>query len=205
MWVTSRDTALPHGAWDAIAEPRLIGDDIDVVMFFDGSWSGDSTAIVGATIEEKPHIFVVDVWENFDDFEWRVPIAEVEERIRVACTEYRVREIGCDPYRWQRSLQALETEGLPIVEFPQTLPRLVPAWQSFYEAVLDHRVTHDGDPRMARHVDNMVLKRDPRGVRPVKESKASRRHIDLGICAMGAHAVAIARRAKPIEIMGAWA
>lgn len=188
VWTSGAESALPHGAWDRCADlsvPVTIDD--PVVIFFDGSWAGDSTALVGATISETPHLWVVDCWENLDDSEWRVPILDVEARIREACRQWQVRGVYCDPYRWQRSMQALEAEGLPIYEYPMSLARIIPAWQSFSEAVVEKRLTHDGDPRMARHVENMVLKRDSRGVRPVKESKMSRRHIDLGICAMGAH------------------
>ncbi|MGE5694034.1 MAG: hypothetical protein ACM4D3_02025 [Candidatus Sericytochromatia bacterium] len=34
--------------------------------------------------------------------------------IREACRRYYVREIVCDPFRWARSIQALEEEGLPV-------------------------------------------------------------------------------------------
>lgn len=193
QWVVSAESALPHGAWDRLATSEPRDRDKDVVLFFDGSWAGDSTALVGATVEDEPFLFVVDVWENVDDVDWRVPIPDVEARIEQACRELPVVEVACDPYRWQRSLQALEQDGLPMVEWPMNLARVVPAWTSFSEAVMDGRLSHDGDPRLARHIENMVLKRDQRGVRPVKESKSSRRHIDLGICAMGAHDRAVAR------------
>jgi phage terminase large subunit-like protein len=188
QWVVAAESALPHGVWDRCADPHVdITIDDPVVLGFDGSWAGDSTALVGCTISETPHLFVVDVWENLDDVEYRVPILDVEEAIRQACRRFQVVEVACDPYRWQRSLQQLSNDGLNVVEYPQSLARIIPAWQSFSEAVCDGRVTHDGDVRMARHVENMVLKRDSRGVRPTKESKSSRRHIDLGIAAMMAH------------------
>ena len=209
VWVTGGESALPHGAWDLLADrDRPVPTDEPVVLAFDGSWAGDSTALVASTISENPHLFVVAAWENPDDSEWRVPILEVEDRIRQACRELQVVEIAADPYRWQRSLQALEEQDrLPVVEYPQTLPRIVPAWQKFYEGVLEKRFTHDGNVQLARHVENMKLKRDNRGVRPVKESKSSRRHIDLGITAMMAHDRAVARASQPHsrEFFGAWA
>lgn len=207
VWVTSSESALPFGAWDKCANPkRVVSDDQPVVIFFDGSWSGDSTALVAATIEDQPHLFVVEVWEKEEDSEWRVPILEVEDRIREACRDMVVKEVACDPYRWQRSIQTLESERLPMVEWPMSIPRVVPAWQSFYEAIMEKRLTHDGDPRLARHLENTVLKRDARGVRPTKESRASRRHIDLAICAMGAHNRAIQLNGLPTrEFFGAWA
>jgi hypothetical protein len=41
---------------------------------------------------------------------------------------------------------------------------------------------------MTRHIGNIVLKIDAHGARPVKTHKMSTRHIDLGICAIGAWA-----------------
>jgi phage terminase large subunit-like protein len=192
VWVTGGDSALEFGAWDRCADLTVeVTIDDPVVLGFDGSWAGDSTALVGCTVSETPHMFVVDCWENPDDTEYRVPILEVEERIRQACREFQVVEVACDPYRWQRSMQTLENEGLNIVEYPQSLGRIIPAWTSWSEAIREGRLTHDGDPRMARHIENMRLKTDSRGSRPTKESKSSRRHIDLGIAGMMAHDRAI--------------
>lgn len=90
-----------------------------------------------------------------------------------------------DPYRWQRSMQVLDNEGLPMLEYPMGSPeRMCKAWKTFYDLVLDAGFTHSGDPRLARHVDAMVLKLDGRGARPVKDAKNSTRHIDLGVCAV---------------------
>jgi phage terminase large subunit-like protein len=88
-----------------------------------------------------------------------------------------------------------------------TIPRVVPAWQKFSESVMEKRVTHDGNVVLARHMENTVLKRDARGIRPVKESKSSRRHIDLAICAVFAHDRAVSRiqHGPTREWFGAWA
>ena len=40
--------------------------------------------------------------------------------IREACRRWRVVEIIADPFRWTRTLQALEAEKLPVVEFPHS-------------------------------------------------------------------------------------
>lgn len=187
VWTVGAQSALPHGAWQKLAEPdRVVDPSTPVVLMADGSWSGDSTAIVAYSVEERPHLWVVDLFEKPDDSSgWRVPIAEVEEAIRVAARSMPVREIGMDPYRWQRSMQILEDDGLPMLEYQMaSVDRMVKAWKLFYDSVLDESFTHSGDPRLARHVESMVLKVDYRGARPTKESKVSSRHIDLGVCAV---------------------
>jgi phage terminase large subunit-like protein len=187
LWVVGQTAALPHGAWSKLAEPdRTISPDTPVVLMADGSWSGDSTGIIGITVEDKPHMFVIDLWERpADSNEWRVPVSEVETRIKDTARAMPVREIGMDPFRWQRSMQLLEDEGLPMLEFPMgNVDRMVKAWKKFYDGVLDGLFTHSGDPRLDRHVENMVLKFDSRGARPTKDAKQSTRHIDLGVCAV---------------------
>lgn len=187
VWVVANTAALPHGAWEQLADPdRHIDPDVSLVLMADGSWSGDSTAIIGYTIEETPHLFVVGLWEKPEDNnEWRVPITDVEQRIRDFCKNNPVLEVGMDPYRWQRSMAVLEEEGIPMIEFPMgSVSRMVTAWKTFYDSVLDSKFTHDGDPQLARHVENMVLKIDAKGARPTKESRVSNRKIDLGICAV---------------------
>lgn len=184
VWVVSHESALPHGRWDALTAPQLVDPAEPIVLGFDGSYIGDSTAIVGCT--ESGYLFVCDAWERPpDDEHWRVPIADVEARLVELCRTYNVREVACDPYRWQRSMQVLADEGLPIVEWPTAaVARIVPAWQRFYDAVMDGTLSHDGDVRLARHMANTVLKRDNRGARPTKESKSSGRKIDLAISAV---------------------
>ena len=61
---------------------------------------------------------VVGLWEPpAGDPDYRVPVAQVEDAIRAACRRWKVAEIVADPFRWTRTLQALEAEGLPVVEF----------------------------------------------------------------------------------------
>ena len=186
QWVSTASTWLPHGAWAQCVDERSIPDLAEVVLGFDGSFSNDSTALVAVEVGEVPHVDVVACWERppESDPSWRVPIVDVEQAIRDACRRWQVREIVCDPFRWARTYQALEAEGLPVVEFPQSPQRMVPATQRFYEAVLNAGLTQSGDPRLARHIDNCVLKVDARGSRLAKETRNSPRKIDLAVSAV---------------------
>lgn len=189
QWVSTKATWLPHGAWAACAVERPVPDGAEVVLGFDGSFNNDSTALVVVELAEGdqlPHLDVAGCWERPPDADpsWAVSIVEVEEAIRQACLRWRVRAVSCDPYRWARTLQALDAEGLPMEDFPQSPQRMVPATQRFYEAVLNGALTHSGDPRLARHIDNAVLRVDQRGARLAKETKSSPRKIDLAVAAV---------------------
>lgn len=186
QWVTDATAWLPAGTWDAITATQEIQNGTEVVLGFDGSFNGDCTALVVVSVSEKPHLQVVQAWERPHDADdsWRVPILDVEDAIRLACRRWQVREIACDPFRWARSYQVLEGEGLPVVEFPQSPSRMTPATTRFYEAVVNRGMTQSGDLRLARHVGNAVLKADSRGTRIYKEHKHSQRRIDLAVASV---------------------
>ncbi|WP_307795164.1 terminase large subunit domain-containing protein [Actinacidiphila acididurans] len=190
QWVATAQAWLPGGAWEACADPRgPIPDGTEVVLAFDGSFNNDSTALIAVTVPaggELPYIDVVASWERptGSGNDWAVPILDVEEEIRRACRRWQVREICCDPFRWARSYQILEDDGLPIVEFPQSPQRMVPATQRFYEAVMNRQVAHSGDPRLARHIANCVIKVDNRGSRIAKDARHSPRKIDLAVASV---------------------
>lgn len=145
----------------------------------------------------RPHIDVEQAWERPSDAgpDWSVPILEVEDAIRAACRKWQVREIVADPARWARTYQVLEEEGLPVVEFPQSPARMVPATQRFYEGVMNQTITHSGDPRLARHVGNAVTRNTSRGSMIFKETKGSPRKIDLAVASI----IALDRACTPPE------
>jgi phage terminase large subunit-like protein len=190
QWVDMLDEPwLPPGAWEACEAPVGLGDGAEVVLGFDGSFNGDMTALVAVSVADVPHVEVVAAWERTPDAPdaWQVPIVEVEDTIRAACGRWQVREIVMDLFRWARTAQVLEGEGLPVEAFPQTPARMTPATTRFYEAVTNGSLTHSGDPRLARHIGNCVVRVDSRGTRLAKEHKHSLRRIDLAVAAVMAH------------------
>jgi phage terminase large subunit-like protein len=176
---------LPPSAWAACADvDHLVADGAEVVLAFDGSFNGDTTVLVVASVDQRPHVDLVELWEAAGN---QVPIVDVEAAIRAACRRWRVLEIAADPFRWARSLQLLEGEGLPVMEYPQSPGRMTPATARFYEAVVNQQLTHSGDSRLARHVGNAILREDARGARLAKERKDSPRRIDAAVAAVMAH------------------
>jgi phage terminase large subunit-like protein len=182
QWPTGpMDAWMDPSLWSSRSISRTIPDGAVVVLALDGSFSQDSTALVAWVVGDAPHLDVVGLWEspNPSDETYRIDVLDVEDEIRAACRQWRVLEVTADPFRWQRSLQVLADERIPVSEYPQSPARMTPATQGLYEAVVNGTVTHSGDKRLARHVANAVLRVDTRGSRLVKESKHSRRRIDL--------------------------
>ena len=189
QWVSSQSSWLPQGAWDELADDFEISPDEDYILGFDGSYANDSTAICVVTIpkdDEKPKVKLIKTWEkNFgvDDDSWRVPIDDVKQEIIQYVQAFpKVREIACDPYRWQAMMQDLQEMGYPIVEYKTNLLNLmIPATQKVFEAVTEKKLVHDGNPALARHIENCVVKTDHRGPRITKESSNSKRKIDNAV------------------------
>ena len=193
QWVTSTETYLPHGAWAKCADPeRVIDPKTKVVLGFDGSLNHDTTALVGCTVEEKPHIFQIYCWQRpFDaDPAWHVPVLDVEMTIREVCKQYKVVEVVADPHRWEHSLQVLADEGLPMVVFPQSDERMVKATERLYEAVNNGLMTHDGNELLAKHMANARTRQTNRGIRLTKTTKRSPLRIDLAVAAVMAFGTA---------------
>jgi phage terminase large subunit-like protein len=186
QWVSSAQAWLPGGSWESREDgSRVIEDGAAVVLGFDGSKTGDNTGIVVATCELAPHVDVAGLWERPPDaVHWEVPRGEVKAALRACCKRWDVREIAYDPYLWIDAMEELEGEGLPVVEFPQQNSAMIPATQRFYELVVTGGLTHSGDPRMARHLANAVMKTDSRGSRIVKDAPHSPRKIDLAVAAV---------------------
>ena len=176
---------LPEVAWQECHNARVIPDHVNVVLALDGSFSNDSTALIAVEVGEFPHIVVAGLWEKPPgQVGWTVPILDVEEKIRSCAERWRVVEVTADTHLWARSLEVLESEGLPVVAFPQSAARMTPATQRFTQMVLERQLTHDGNPALNRHISNAVLKSDSRGTRIYKENKSSARKIDLAVAAI---------------------
>jgi len=183
--VSLQGSWLDQRAWDATTDARDIPDGADVVLGLDGSFNGDATALVAVEVAERPHLVVVGLWERPDNVkDWKVPILDVEEAVRAACLRWHVLEVACDPYRWQRSMEVLEGDGVPVEAFPQSAQRMTPATSRLTELVQQAAMTHDDDPRLSRHVSNAVLRVDSRGTRLQKEHKGSARKIDLAVASV---------------------
>jgi phage terminase large subunit-like protein len=202
QWVSTVDTWLPAGAWDECAGEVTLTDDDEIVLGFDGSYNGDASVIVGAVVpkvEGDPvKVFLVKAWEKdleHDPDDWRVDIGEVEDTVIDFCAKHRVREIACDPFRWQRSMEVLENKGLPVVSFPQSPQRMIKACARFYDAVADGKLVHDGDPLLSRHIRNTAVKLTPAGPHIKKENPNSPRKIDAAVAAI----LAVDRASGKIE------
>lgn len=187
QWVQTARSWFGPGVWDAAADrDRSIGPDEPIVLGFDGAWTQDSVALVGCTVNEPHHLFVVSSWERpLDDPHWRVDSGAVEDAVQQALRRYKVTELTADPHEWRQQLVDWSLSGLPVTEwYTNSLPRIIPATKEFYTAIVERTLTHDGHPSLARHIANATVKQDRFGVRITKEYSGSPRKIDLAVASI---------------------
>lgn len=188
QWVESENLWLPYGTWDACnigafdLEPKAA-----TFVGWDGSTKYDSTALlVGQRHEGKTRI-KAKVWERpigangvpIED--WSIPGAEISEYLRdLWRNKLNVVAIAFDPAFITWLAQDLGNEGLPMIEFPQSDTKMVPATQAVYELVVKGEIEHDGDPVLARHIRNALAVQSYRGGQRIAKKK-SRQHVDAAV------------------------
>lgn len=206
QWVAGASSWLPFGAWDACADSTVVVGDRDrVVLAFDGSASGDSTALVGCTVGARPHVFVVDVWENPGDRGWRVPRGEVDQVVAAAFDRWDVVELAADPWGWRSEIEAwAKRHGEKrVVEWnTAAAQRMAPATDRLYQAVTTEAMTHDGDGRLSAHVAHCTAKSTPLGDLVTKDKRGSPRKIDAAVAAIVAFDRAAWHTNKPSKRRG---
>ncbi|MCH9668950.1 MAG: terminase large subunit [Actinomycetia bacterium] len=188
QWVTGVESWLPFGAWDACRTARRVAPRERVVLAFDGSASGDSTALVGCTLDG--HLWVEGLWENPGDPRWRVPREQVADAIDVAFARYDVAELACDPWGWRSEIEAWAKRNgeRRVLEWNTAhAQRMAPATDRLYQAVATKAVTHDGDARLAAHIAHCIAKRTPMGDLVSKDKRGSPRKIDAAVAAIVAY------------------
>jgi phage terminase large subunit-like protein len=66
--------------------------------------------------------------------------------------------------------------------------RMTQATVAMFEAIVDGRLSHNGDPALVRHFGNAILREDNRGgSRITKNHKGSTRKIDAAVASLIAH------------------
>lgn len=214
--VAVADAWVDPADWKLCAKRRDLVPGEKVVLFFDGSKSGDHTALVGCAIEDG-YLFVGGVWEPREIAPglFRVDREAVDMRVSELVDTYKVIGLWGDPSdarddetgerywepmfdvwhaRWGRKFRLwAQQSGHHVhsvnwdMRSPERLRRFIEGAEMFTTEVASHNVPHDGSPKLARHVANARRRPDPRyGIGLSKERKDSSKKIDLAVCAVGA-------------------
>lgn len=187
QWVGANDSWLPFGVWDSLAVDRQLEPGERLVLGFDGSASGDSTALVAVTLDF--HVVPLNIWANPGEPGWRVPRGEVSDAIADAFDRFDVAELAADPWGWRSELEEWGKQygERRVTEWNTGFrQRMGPAADRVYAAVMEHKLTHNGDPQLAEHVRNTVAQQTAVGALVQKDKKNSPRKIDATVAMIAA-------------------
>jgi hypothetical protein len=210
-WTTPMDWAALEAAEtvneEGVAAPRRqIQDGEPIVMFFDGSKSRDATGLAGCAMSDG-HIFTIGSWEpDPKDPNDEVPVSSVDGTVEKAFERWEVVAFFADVKEWEgftkitwpdRYADKLLIHAVPGGKNPQAVAwdmrskafDFTAAAELTVDEMRERTFTHDGNPVMARHVENARRRLNRYGVSISKESKESPRKIDLAVCMIGARMV----------------
>lgn len=202
-WVTPQ-------MWQALADPeRELVDGEDIVMFFDGSKSGDHSALVGCCMSDG-HVFQIGVWVPEDDGDGNMYIdkAAVDNTVRRIKERFNVVAFWADRREWDtfvnvewpllfqdnkiippnRYATELQTVNFDMAgSSSEHLKRFGQAAEQTRDEIVNKKFTHDGGSVLSQHVVNAyarVLRNGYISIR--KQTPKSSRKIDAAVCMIGA-------------------
>lgn len=184
QWVGGDNAWLEFGMFEKTAQSKPVDGRQKVVLAFDGSASGDATALMGCTVEAAPHLFRIGIWENPNDERWRVPRAEVLAAIDEAFERYNVVELAFDPWGWRTEFETVAKKHgkRKVIEWNTAWKqRMAPATDRAYALISEQRMTHEPDERVTAHFQNCVATSSALGDIVHKDKKSSPRKIDAAV------------------------
>jgi phage terminase large subunit-like protein len=177
-FVTTESDFVPLAAWDRCVIPNightLTNPALAIYAGVDASVKHDQTAIVATTFDARAQQVKLVTHRVFQpsptqplDFEHTV-----ETFIRDLAKRFRLRRCLYDPYQMQASAQRLLRDGIPMVEFPQSVPNLTAASQNLYDLIIGGNLSAYPDAAMRLAVSRCVAVETSRGWRIAKERQA---------------------------------
>ncbi len=176
QWVRTQESWLPAGAWERCVSDLELDRELPVWVGIDMALKHDSIAVVIAQPQGARVVVRSKIWQPKEE---GVDVSEIEVFLRQVHQEYQVTEFAFDPAYFQRSAEALVDDGLPMVEFPQTGQRMVPACGQTYELIVQNKLAHDGSPTFTDQVLSAAQRMTDTGWRLSKGK--SKRKIDACI------------------------
>jgi len=128
-WVSTESSFIDMDWWDACvdqaARPLLANGALPVWVGVDASVKRDSTAIVACSFDHV-HQRVTLVWHKIFQPSPSEPLDfenTVETTVSELSRRFSLREVRYDPFQMAASAQRLTAQGIPMVEFAQSVPK----------------------------------------------------------------------------------
>lgn len=200
LWVTSKNGFFNVAQWESLAKPEIKREDykeFDCYLAGDLASKHDLVALMQLfCLPDKRYVLfgryfipleTLNMPENQHYRNWHIggwlnvagdQITDLEAFKDSAiefCRDYNVIEMPSDPNRAWGVYPALEREGVPIVEYRNTILTMSEPMKELDVMIRSGRIIHNGDPVLAWAISNVTGKIDHKdNVYPNKDSPTSR-------------------------------
>lgn len=224
VWVNADSAWMDMRAWDRQADRQMAIEDFkdwNCYIGLDLASKLDVTAMVAILRKGNQYrlfgryYLPEDAIEASDNSQYRgwadtenvietpgncVDYAVIESDLKDWCSRLNVKEVAFDPgFAWD-FCQRMNTDGLPMVEVRATVMNYSEPMKEMEAAVLNGRLTHDGNPAMTWMISNVVCHRDAKdNIYPRKEREDNK--IDGPVAAIAALGRALAHPSEG-ELIG---
>lgn len=193
---SASDAWIAADEWAQCADATSTLHDGDTITLgFDGAVRSDSTALCACRVTDG-HIFLLGCWEKTvtQRESWEVDREAVDATVSAAFDRYDVVGFYADPPHWQDTVDRWSREFGDRLRIKASASRPIEWWTNrpkvmvdvlsrFRDAVVEKRLTHDGDTVLTRHVLNARRRLGRSGITIAKEHPQSDRKIDAAIAA----------------------
>jgi phage terminase large subunit-like protein len=208
QFVSSETTFVDPAWWDACvdasARPAMFDKSLAVWVGVDASVKHDSTAIVAVTFDAKINKVRLVAHKVFQpspeqplDFE-----ATIEATVNDYCRRFSVRRVVFDPWQMQAVAQRLKASGVPIYEFPQSVPNLTSMGSNLYELIKSGGLVVYPDDGLRLAISRTIAKETPRGIQLTKEKFSHKIDVVIALAMASLHAVEQGSRPEMFGIGG---
>jgi phage terminase large subunit-like protein len=192
QWTAAKQSWLPLGLWQSLESNTEIPDKARIQIGIDAALTKDTTAVSWAyqANADSPVVLRSHVWAANEDASYdvfvpggRIDLRLVREYIHdVLKPKYQVTEIVYDPRFFDTLAQELSDDGFTVAPFLQQSQQMADALNQFYVAAHENKITHNGDPTLAAHIDATAGVQTERGWKLFKLRQS--KHIDATIASV---------------------
>lgn len=148
--------------WDALIDRYRLIPDARTWVGVDIGLKRDSTAVVVGQRRDDGRLHAhARIWMPTADES--IDLSSIMQHLRDLDRSYDIEAIAFDPRLFELPAQMLADEGLPMVEMPQSLDRMTPAFGALLEAIKRGELSHDGQMDFTTQILNAIPRFNERG------------------------------------------
>jgi hypothetical protein len=191
-------------AWDRIVRPGIgsvpSNPLLPIWIGVDASVKRDSSAIVAVTYANDVvrlvyHRIFTPSPDDPIDFE-----SDIEACLLSLSNRFSIRRIVADPYQMVSTMQRLTKQGLPVQEFPQTVPNLTAASQQLYELIQGQSLVCYANEALRTAITRCVAIEGTRGWHIGKHKQSHKIDVVIAL-AMACHAAVQGQNASTYTLV----